>query len=405
LAQLTNLRILNISYNELGNLIPLPPKRNGSGSGLTTPSSPPLEHSTSPSSSPAIHRPGGSDSSTSSPSTSTTSSPKSSRRGHPTSSSSTPSHPPTVTISSPAEKLSTSFSSNPPTSSSSALSPPHFPPVGSRDNHGGSGGDLVSLVDEEQHQKKVLEDLNEVLSKLVALEQFNSVGNPIEIRLPDPIAHLVKYVKSGAAEPSEITERLFLGGVESAYHKQYLRKHQVTHILTVMPDCPPIFPELFTYKIISVDDNPRDDLFSKFEECCRFIGKWMTKGCFSFSYCSSLLPLPLLVPLLVLLASSCFSCSLVLTTFLSLAEGLTTGGGVLIHCAAGVSRSATVATAWLMRAENIGVKEALEKVKAKRFMINPNSGFREQLVRWETHIKEHPHQHHHRGSNGSCIVA
>ena len=48
---------------------------------------------------------------------------------------------------------------------------------------------------------------------------------------------------------------------------------------------------------------------------------------------------------------------------------------MLVHCGAGVSRSATVVIAYLMVKEQIGVEEAMAKVKAKRKCVDPNSGF------------------------------
>lgn len=54
-------------------------------------------------------------------------------------------------------------------------------------------------------------------------------------------------------------------------------------------------------------------------------------------------------------------------------------GGVLVHCVAGVSRSVTVVTSYIMCKQHLGFQQALGLVKAKRPRANPNSGFREQL--------------------------
>lgn len=54
-------------------------------------------------------------------------------------------------------------------------------------------------------------------------------------------------------------------------------------------------------------------------------------------------------------------------------------GGVLVHCMAGVSRSATAVIVYIMCKEGIGCKEALALVKARRARISPNPGFLDQL--------------------------
>lgn len=54
-------------------------------------------------------------------------------------------------------------------------------------------------------------------------------------------------------------------------------------------------------------------------------------------------------------------------------------GKVLIHCIMGISRSATIAIAYLMIKKRFKAKEAVEKVKKARD-IKPNNGFLKQLV-------------------------
>ncbi|KAK3559752.1 hypothetical protein QTP86_020757 [Hemibagrus guttatus] len=53
-------------------------------------------------------------------------------------------------------------------------------------------------------------------------------------------------------------------------------------------------------------------------------------------------------------------------------------GKVLVHCARGVSRSATLVLAYLMIYERLTVAEAIEAVRAHRNIL-PNVGFLEQL--------------------------
>lgn len=48
---------------------------------------------------------------------------------------------------------------------------------------------------------------------------------------------------------------------------------------------------------------------------------------------------------------------------------------VLVHCFAGVSRSATAVIAYLMKNKKLSFESALSLCKAKRKVTNPNQGF------------------------------
>lgn len=60
---------------------------------------------------------------------------------------------------------------------------------------------------------------------------------------------------------------------------------------------------------------------------------------------------------------------------------------VLCHCAAGISRSATVVIAWMMKTYGMSKDKALQFVKSRRPIINPNSGFMKTLDVWEKYLK------------------
>ena len=55
------------------------------------------------------------------------------------------------------------------------------------------------------------------------------------------------------------------------------------------------------------------------------------------------------------------------------------GGVVLVHCAQGVSRSATLVAGYLMWAEKLPCEAALATVRAARPVADPNEGFLLQL--------------------------
>ena len=62
-------------------------------------------------------------------------------------------------------------------------------------------------------------------------------------------------------------------------------------------------------------------------------------------------------------------------------------GATLVHCHGGISRSATIVTAFVMKSQDLGVDEALGYVKSKHSHAFPNSSFLRQLKEFELILK------------------
>jgi protein-tyrosine phosphatase len=59
---------------------------------------------------------------------------------------------------------------------------------------------------------------------------------------------------------------------------------------------------------------------------------------------------------------------------------------VLIHCIAGVSRSTTIVISYIMKTKKMSFKDAFLFVESKRYVANPNIGFRKQLLRYQNEL-------------------
>lgn len=62
------------------------------------------------------------------------------------------------------------------------------------------------------------------------------------------------------------------------------------------------------------------------------------------------------------------------------------GGKTLVHCVAGVSRSASLCIAYLMKYQRMTLDQAYYHVKKRRPVIRPNVGFWRQLIEYERRL-------------------
>lgn len=63
------------------------------------------------------------------------------------------------------------------------------------------------------------------------------------------------------------------------------------------------------------------------------------------------------------------------------------GGNVLVHCVAGVSRSATICLAFLTKFRCSSLRQAYYLMARKRPLVRPNIGFWRQLITYEQEVK------------------
>lgn len=63
------------------------------------------------------------------------------------------------------------------------------------------------------------------------------------------------------------------------------------------------------------------------------------------------------------------------------------GGRTLVHCVAGVSRSATLCMIYLVKHERMTLRQAYHYVKSARPVIKPNLGFWRQMIAYERKLK------------------
>ncbi|XP_041369264.1 dual specificity protein phosphatase 1-like [Gigantopelta aegis] len=140
-------------------------------------------------------------------------------------------------------------------------------------------------------------------------------------------------------EPVEILPHLYLGNYQHACQGDLLKTLGITSLINVSTTCQNQFEADFRYMNIPVNDTSSAELLSWFSQANEFIDAVKLKE-----------------------------------------------GKVLVHCQAGVSRSATICLAYLMSANRLSLDKAYEHVRARRDVIDPNLNFMQQLKNFEIQL-------------------
>jgi len=152
---------------------------------------------------------------------------------------------------------------------------------------------------------------------------------------------------------NEIVPGLWLGSIWDAHNVDALKSHNINHILTIIIGVEPSYPSQFNYLHLSARDVPEEDISPFFNPASDFIRDAITN-----------------------------------TEVQHEPETTERPTGVLVHCMQGKSRSASLVAAYLMKEQGYSPEEAISLMQSKRPIVDPNSGFREQLQRFNEDIKQ-----------------
>ncbi|CAK6450554.1 unnamed protein product [Pipistrellus nathusii] len=152
-------------------------------------------------------------------------------------------------------------------------------------------------------------------------------------RCPLPIEALSQPLRAHGL--SQLTTSLYIGNAMAANNRQLLSTNQITTVVNISAQTN-TFIEGIQYLKVPVADSPRARIGNFFDAIADYIHN------------------------------------------VELRQGRT-----LVHCRAGISRSATVCIAFLMKYHSMSLIEAYTWIKACRPIIRPNIGFWDQLIRYE----------------------
>lgn len=133
-------------------------------------------------------------------------------------------------------------------------------------------------------------------------------------------------------EATEICEGVWIGNFASATNKYELQRLGITHIVVAAYGLWEMYPGDFKYKRIDVIDSNYSSMTKYFTDVADYIH-----------------------------------------------EIVTSGRKVLVHCVAGVSRSATLVAAYLILTQGYTADDAVTVIRRSRPQIQPNEAFMGQL--------------------------
>jgi len=146
------------------------------------------------------------------------------------------------------------------------------------------------------------------------------------------VSRTIKWSLSSNFNAHEVMPDVFVGDVYAAHNTCELKKRNITHIVNMACGVAPAYPQDFTYMHIPLLDCASENIQDHFHKTSAFIQ-----------------------------------------------EALDQGGRVLIHCLKGISRSATIAAAFVVKYHSVSPSEAVQIMRKFRPIIKPNSGFMMQL--------------------------
>lgn len=133
---------------------------------------------------------------------------------------------------------------------------------------------------------------------------------------------------------NQIMPGLFLGSLDDSQDRRQLKQHNITHIISIIENAKPYFEEIKYLCIDEEDSSSRLHLF--FAESINFIQK----------------------------------------------ARKIEKGNVLVHCFAGISRSATIVIAYMMSCTDTPYETCLGLVKKERKIVKPSPSFVRQLQQY-----------------------
>jgi len=173
---------------------------------------------------------------------------------------------------------------------------------------------------------------NKVICTACLVKRFCGICKTTVIRLDSPSEYC--HECWNALQVSKITPGVFISDHVVSKNYDLLKSHGIKQILTIGTELEPHDHPDFKAMYIALDDSVVEDIRQHFDQAHEFIARAPT----------------------------------------------------LVHCYAGISRSATLVISYVMKHKKMTLKKALKYCRSKRCVIDPNPGFISQLLDYEKEL-------------------
>ena len=203
----------------------------------------------------------------------------------------------------------------------------------------------LSSLDDIYLRHNALTALPTMLFRLKRLSII-SVEDNLIVSLPDPSEITRSSITIHHSVPQEVMPHIWIGSSSSSKNRPSLQKYQLTHHLALTdaigdshsPECSSISDHTFQDRLLlQINDVEAQNLDDAIRQCNAFIER-----------------------------------------------AVSVGGQVLVNSTLGVSRSAAVICAYMIKHHNLTYDDAIARVRAVRSNAKPNAGFETQLRAYES---------------------
>uniref|UniRef100_A0A6V7IVM1 Dual specificity protein phosphatase 19 n=1 Tax=Bracon brevicornis TaxID=1563983 RepID=A0A6V7IVM1_9HYME len=193
----------------------------------------------------------------------------------------------------------------------------------------------MDLSSQLKNRKSLLKPTKTVVTNFLG-EKFELQGDNSVKKIGEGFSFVVDNKPDLQVAP--VAPGVFLSSQDPVAQKEILEKYKIKHILSlgIMPN---VKFDGISYHFIEILDVPEFHIDEPLQECLGIIGECKNDN-------------------------------------------------ILVHCNAGVSRSATVVVAWIMSEERLSFEESLERVRSVRPCVRPNDGFVKKLKLLEKKLIE-----------------